>query len=183
MPYCDLFDPIGRDFEAWFRLLWPYTETGGASFPRHFNRVAYKSARPWFSCVSAPRCSICLITRLCTGHLCTGDHLRRMGWDLEAGCSCGAPLRDLAHVLHACPLLAESRPGYYAFLSERFPDRRPEEIPIEDSIFDPGPAVVRAVAGHLGRSNRVLWAPGGVFPPARPRLCSHTPFPWRDGTA
>ena len=79
-----------------------------------------------------------------------------MGWNLEAGCSCGAPLRNLAHVLHACPLLAESRSGYYTFLSGRFPDRRPEEIPIEDLVFDPGPGVVEALAGHLGRSDRVL---------------------------
>ena len=163
LPFCDLHDPIGRDFEAWVRLLWPYTETGGASCPCYFNRVAYKSVRPWFSRVSAPRRSICLISRLHTGHLCTGDHFQRMGWDLEAGCSCGAPLRALAHVLHACPLLAKSRPGYYTFLSERFPDRRPEEIPIEDLVFDPGPAVVGALAGHLGVATAFCRLPEGWF--------------------
>ena len=156
LPFCDLYDPIGRDYDSWVRLLWPYTGFGGASCVRYFNRVAFKSDRPWFSRVRAPRRSICLITRLRTGHVCTGDHFRRMGWDLKAGCSCGAPLCDLVHVLHACPLLAESRPGFYAFLSERFPDRRPEEIPIEDLVFDPGPAVVGALAGHLERTDRVL---------------------------
>ena len=156
LPYCDLYDPFGRDFEAWARLLWPYTGTGGTSCSRYFNRVSYKSERPWFSRVGASRRSICLITRLRTGHICTGDHFRRMGWDLETGCPCGAPLRDLPHVMHACPLLAESRPGFSAFLSERFPDCRPEEIPIEDLVFDPGPGVVGALAGHLGRSDRVL---------------------------
>ena len=99
LPYCDLLDPIGRDFEAWARLLWPYVRTG---------------------------------------------------------CSCGAPLRDLSHVLHDCPQLEEFRPGYYAFLSGRFPDRKPEGIPIEDLVFDPGPGVVGALAGHLGRCDRVL---------------------------
>ena len=49
LPFCDLYDPIGRDFEAWVRLLWPYTDTGGASCSRYFDRVAYKSSRPWFS--------------------------------------------------------------------------------------------------------------------------------------
>ena len=79
-----------------------------------------------------------------------------MGWDLEAGCSCGAPLRDLDHVLHRCPLLEESRPGFYEFLINRFPDRGPEEIPIEDLVFDPGPGVVGALARHLGCGDRVL---------------------------
>ena len=88
--------------------------------------------------------------------MCTGDHFLRMGWDLEVGCSCGAPLRDLSHVLHDCPQLEEFRPGYYAFLSGRFPDRRPEGIPIEDLVFDPGPGVVGVLAGHLGRCDRVL---------------------------
>ena len=111
LPYCDLLDPIGRDFEAWARLLWPYVGTGGASCARYFSRVTYKSDRPWFSRLSLPRRSICLVTRLRTGHVCTGDHFLRMGWDLEVGCSCGAPLRDLSHVLHDCPQLEEFRPG------------------------------------------------------------------------
>ena len=156
LPYCDLLDPIGRDFEAWVGLLWPYVGTGGASCTRYFSRVTYKSDTPWFSRLSLPRRSICLLTRLRTGHVCTGDHFLRMGWDLEVGFSCGAPLRDLSHILHDCPQLEESRPGYYAFLSGRFPDRRPEGIPIEDLVFDPGPGVVEALAGHLGRCDRVL---------------------------
>ena len=131
--FCDLYDPIGRDFEAWVGLLWPYLETGGASCSRYFDQAAYKSARPWFSHM----------------HICTGDHFQRMGWDLEAGCSCGAPLRDLVHILHVCPLLAESRPGFYAFLSTRFPDRKPEEIPIEDLVFDPVPGVVGSPCAAL----------------------------------
>ena len=82
--------------------------------------------------------------------------IRGVEWDLEAGCSCGAPLHVLVHALHDCPLLAESRPGYYAFLSRLFSDRRPEGIPIEDLVFDPGPGVVGALAGHLGCGDRVL---------------------------
>ena len=156
LPYCDLLDPIGRDFEAWVGLLWPYVGTRGASCTRNFSRVTYKSDRPWFSRLSLPRRSICLVTRLRIGHVCTGDHFLRMGWDLEVGCSCGAPLRDLFHVLHDCPQLEEFRPGYYAFLSGCFPDRRPEGISIEDLVFDPGPGVVGALAGHQGRCDRVL---------------------------
>ena len=79
-----------------------------------------------------------------------------MGWDLEAVCSSGAPLRDLTHILHECPLLAESWPGYYAFLSKPFSDRRLEEIPIKDLVVDPGPGIVGVLAGHLGRGVRLL---------------------------
>ena len=110
-----------------------------------------------------------MITRLLrTGHIYTGDHFQRMGWDLKAGCSCGAPLRELAHILHVCPLLAESRPGYYAFQSRRSTDRRPEDLPIEDLVFDPRPGIVGALAGNLGRGDHVLQSPGGVVLPARP---------------
>ena len=150
------FTTLCRDFEAWVGLLWPYLESRGASCSQYFERVAYKSVKLWFSRISLPRRSICLIKRLRTGHIWSGDHFRRMRWDLEAGYSCGSPLRDLTHVLHECPLLAESTPGYYAFLSRRFPDRRPEKIPIKDLVFDPGPGVVGALAGHLGRGDRVL---------------------------
>ena len=62
LPYCDLLDPIGRDFEAWVGLLWPYVGTGGASCSRYFSRVSYKSDRPWFSRLSLPRRSICLVS-------------------------------------------------------------------------------------------------------------------------
>ena len=105
--------------------------------------MTYKSDRPCFSRLSLPRRAIYLVTKLRTGHVCTGDHFQRMGWDLEVGCSCGAPLRDLSHVLHDCPQLDEIRPGYYAF-------------PIEDLEFDLGPGFVGALAGYLGRCDRVL---------------------------
>ena len=28
LPFCDLFDPVGCDFESWVRLLWPYLGMG-----------------------------------------------------------------------------------------------------------------------------------------------------------
>ena len=31
LSFSDLFDPVGRDFESWVRLLWPYLGSGGAS--------------------------------------------------------------------------------------------------------------------------------------------------------
>ena len=79
-----------------------------------------------------------------------------MRWDLEVGCSCGAPLCDLEHILPDCPLLPESRPGFYYYLSRHFPNRRSRAIPIEDLVFDHGLGVVVALASHLGRSDRVL---------------------------
>ena len=67
-----------------------------------------------------------LITRLSTLHVCAGAHFRRMGWDLDAGCDCGAELKDLEHLCNSCPLLSEGRPQFFSFLAARFPDRPPE---------------------------------------------------------
>ena len=66
LTFCALYGPIGRDIEAWAGLLRPYVGTGGASCSRYFSRVTYKSDRPWFSRLSLPRRSICLVTRLRT---------------------------------------------------------------------------------------------------------------------
>ena len=87
----DLRVDLRRDFLAWCRLRWPYygsRPTGSA----YFAGRDYKSPRPWFRGVRAPRGYINLVTRLRTGHVCTGEHFACMGWDLETGCGCGAEL-------------------------------------------------------------------------------------------
>ena len=78
LPFGDLLVDMRREFLAWCRLRWPYygsRPTGSA----YFVGLDYKSPRPWFRGCRAPRGCINLVTRLRTGHVCTGEHFARMG--------------------------------------------------------------------------------------------------------
>ena len=92
LPFGDLLLDMRRDFLEWCRLCWPYYGFGPTG-SAYFARVDFKNPRPWFRGYRAPRGYINLVTRLRTGHICTGENFARMGWDLEAGCGCGAELR------------------------------------------------------------------------------------------
>ena len=82
-----------------------------ALFGRGISRDFHtKKPRPWFSCLHLPRSSIILVARLCAGHISTGDHFERMRQDPDPGCSCSVLVRDLEHIIHICPLTADSRP-------------------------------------------------------------------------
>ena len=107
--------------------------------------VSFKTPRPWFSGLNFPRGYISLITRLRSSHVCTGSHFGRMGWDLDVGC--GAALKSLSHLIRECPIFSERRPGFFRFLSERFPDRPPEQVDLDNLIFPLDPEAV----GELGR--------------------------------
>ena len=76
----DLFLMLERDHQSWRRRLWPYS-VSSSGHNRYFDRVSFKSPRPWFSELSFPRSYICLITRLRSSHVCTGSHFGRMGCD------------------------------------------------------------------------------------------------------
>ena len=78
----------------------------GPTGSAYFARVDFKNPRPWFRGYRVPRGYINLVTHLRTGHICTGEHFVSMGWDLEAGCGCGAELRSREHLFLNCPLLA-----------------------------------------------------------------------------
>ena len=105
----------------------------------YFNRVTFKTPRPWFAGSRFPRGYISLVTRLRSSHICTSSHFIRMGWDLEVGCSCGAELGSLANLIGECPILSEGRPRFFRFLAERFPGRPPEQTDLGDLIFEPDP--------------------------------------------
>ena len=111
-----LLTDLRHDFRAWGSRLWPPLGHGGAG-SAYFARVGFKSRRPWFRGIRAPRGFINLVTRLRMGHVCTGDHFARMGWNLDADCSCGEEMRSLDHLFLSCPLLSEGRPRFFGYLA------------------------------------------------------------------
>lgn len=68
---------IDRDFEATKKREWPF-------FPiertrqKYFEYINEKTERPWFRGYDLPRSTVNLITRMRTGHVCTGEHFLRM---------------------------------------------------------------------------------------------------------
>ena len=146
IPLADLFSALDQDYRTWCRVLWPYA----VSLPGrsdYFNRVSFKTPRLWFTGHRFPKGYISLVTRLRTAHICSSTHFARMGWDIDVGCSCGAVLKSLAHLVGECPILSEGRPRSFRFLAKRFPGRPPEQVDLGDLIFDPDPEAV----GELGR--------------------------------
>ena len=79
-----------------------------------------------------------------------------MGWDLETGCGCGAELRSLDHLFLNCPLFSEGRPGFFGFLSCRFPGRPPEQFDYRELVLDPDPSVVSELGRFFKFGNIVL---------------------------
>ena len=94
LPARDLLIDLRFDFLAWHRRLWPPPGHGGAG-SSYFARMGFNSPRPWFRGIEAPRGFINLVTRLRTGHVCTGDHFVRMGWNLDPDCGCVEEMRSL----------------------------------------------------------------------------------------
>ena len=96
-----------------------------------------------------------LVIRLRSSLIFIGDHLMRMGWDLNVGCPCNAALRNLHNVLHKCSLLSKTRPEYYALVRRCFSDLHPQLVPIEDLVFDRGLEIV-GVLGKFGRGSSII---------------------------
>ena len=146
VPREDLFQSLERDQQSWCRRLWPFLSPSSGHNP-YFDRISFNTPRPWFTGFNFPRGYISLITRLRSFHVCTGSHYRRMGWDLDVGCGCGAALKSLSHLIRECPIFSDRRPRFFRFLSESFPGRPPEQVDLSDLIFPPDPEAV----GELGR--------------------------------
>ena len=146
VPREDLFLLLERDHQSWCLRLWPFTAPSSSS-NRYFDRVSFKTPRPWFSGFRFPRGYISLITRLRSSHVCTGSHFGRMGWDLHVGCGCGAALKSLPHLIRDCPIFSERRPRFFRFLAQRLPGMSPEQVDQDDLNFPPDPEAV----GELGR--------------------------------
>ena len=131
-----LIDLRCYDFLAWCRRLWPPPRHGGAG-SSYFARMGFKGPRPWFRGIGAPRGFINLVSRLRTGHVCTGDHFVRMGLNLDSDCGCGEEMRSLQHLFLNCPLLSEGRPRLFGYLACRFPGLPPDEFDYRELVFDP----------------------------------------------
>ncbi|XP_043480278.1 uncharacterized protein LOC122509979 [Leptopilina heterotoma] len=109
-PPGDLLRLIGRDYEHWLNLTWPYSFSTPLT-NKYFNHITVKTKRPWFRGVETSRRNINTITRLRTSHICTGEHFARMGWTLPLECPCGNDFKSLIHLFKNCPLLSAQRPA------------------------------------------------------------------------
>ena len=112
VPRKDLFLLLERDHQSWRRRLWTLLAPS-SGHNRYFDRVSFKTARPWFS-----------------------------GLNLDVGCGCGAALKSLSHLIRECPIFSDRRPRFFRFLSERFPGRPPEQVDLGELIFPPDPEAV-----------------------------------------
>ena len=65
---------LERDHQSWCRRLWLFSAPS-SSRNRYFDRVYFKTPRPWFSGFRFPRGYLSLVTRLRSSHVCTGSHL------------------------------------------------------------------------------------------------------------
>ena len=113
VPYENLFSVLKRDFKFWCSFLWPYVDSA-VNLSRYFDRVSFKIPRPWFMDYKFSRGYISLIIRLGSAHECIGTQYRRMGWDLDVRCGCGAELKDLTHLVNEFMILSEARTRFFA---------------------------------------------------------------------
>lgn len=109
---------IHKDYEAHLKYNWPFFDTGRAK-QKYFEFVDRKTERPWFSGYDAPRSYINLIARLRTGHICTGVHFNRMGWNISPICKCGKEISSIKHYLHNCEIFTQDRGNFYDFLERK----------------------------------------------------------------
>lgn len=98
---------VDEDFKATTKHLWPFFPEARVK-QKYFNYVSAKSERPWFHNLDLPRKTICLINRLRSGHVCTGELFQRFGWNIPYLCKCGYETSSLQHYLYDCALFNES---------------------------------------------------------------------------
>lgn len=113
----DIKKLLFQDYRASLKQEWPYFNTSRTS-QKYFEYVDSKTERPWFCGYDAPRDYINLITRLRTGHICTGSHFRKMGWNIPPQCKCGHELSSLKHYIQECELFNEGRLEFLSFLQK-----------------------------------------------------------------
>ena len=124
---------------------------------RSRSKVSFQDPRPWCRGIRAPRRFISLVTRLRTGHVCTGEHFARMGWDLDAGCGCGEAMRSLKHLFTNCPLLSEGRPRFSDFLACRFPGLSPDNFDYRELVFHPDASEVSELGRFFKHGSIINW--------------------------
>lgn len=64
--------------------------------------------KPWFSKISLSKPATSIISRMRLGHVCTPEHLARLGIVDSPACECGAVPCDLNHIVFACQLYDRS---------------------------------------------------------------------------
>lgn len=65
-------------------------------------------AKPWFSKFTLSKAATSIITRMRLGHVCTPEHLAKLGIVDSSACECGAVPCDLNHIVFACPMYDRS---------------------------------------------------------------------------
>lgn len=109
---------VRKDYEAHLKYDWPFFNTNKTR-QKNFEYIDMNTERPWFSGYDAARNHINLITRLRTGHICTGTHFAKMGWNISPLCRCRQEISSLKHYLHDCEIFSEGRNQFYSFLSRK----------------------------------------------------------------
>lgn len=140
----DIRNLIVQDYRAHQRLAWSYF-TGDQQGQRYFERVSFKTVRPWFWKMDMPRGYIRLITRLRSEHFCVGAVFQRMNWNVSPICRCGADISFLSHYIEDCELFSHGRQDFLDFLNANALEQGSSTDKLDRLIFAPTMEVVQAV--------------------------------------
>ena len=91
------YELIEGDFDSWVRALRLHVK-GGRCLNGYFDRVFFKTPKPWFRGHDAPCNSINLVTRSRSSHVCFRDHFVRVAWNLDPRCRCSAEMKTLSYL-------------------------------------------------------------------------------------
>ncbi|XP_051155209.1 uncharacterized protein LOC127277858 [Leptopilina boulardi] len=144
----DIKKMIDRDFEATKKREWPF-------FPiertrqKYFEYINEKTERPWFRGYDLPRSTVNLITRMRTGHVCTGEQFLRMNWNISPECKCGAEISSLRHYVFECDLFEEGRDAFRNFVSRKFKSTPMTDTQWDSLIYNPNMQVVTEIGRFL----------------------------------
>lgn len=117
-PLQEMVKLLQKDHSAGMKRRWPYFDNARTK-QKYFEYVDVNTPRPWFAGYAAPRKYINLITRMRTGHICTGTHFGRMGWNLPTQCKCGFETSSIKHYLQDCVIFNNDRENFQSFLREK----------------------------------------------------------------
>ena len=63
-------------------------------------------------------------------------------------------LRDLPHIFNNCPVWSGGGPEFFSFLANRFPEYSPEQVDLNDLVFDPDPKLKEV--GRFSKSGNMF---------------------------
>lgn len=146
--YEDIKNLNHHDHRASLKRNWPFFDTSRTS-QKYFEYVDYKTERPWFAGYDAPRGYINLITRFRSGHICTGTHFMRMGWNISPQCKCGYEVSSLKHFLRDCVLFKEDTIEFSEFLRRKLGNSAYLLENLDFLIFFPNLEIINEVGKFL----------------------------------